>query len=144
MKTVDARTRIEWLDHRECLRLLAADEIGRLAVLDGHTPIILPVNYRLDGEAVVFRTDPGTKLDRGPRAPASFEIDQFDREHRTGWSVVVVGRLEEVTPYDASTMERVNLLPVDPWVAGDKAHWMRLMPTRITGRRVGRDRPLNP
>ena len=144
MKTVDARTRIEWLDHHECLRLLAADEIGRLAVLDGHTPIILPVNYRLDGEAVVFRTDPGTKLDRGPRAPASFEIDQFDREHRTGWSVVVVGRLEEVTPYDASTMERVNLLPVDPWVEGDKAHWMRLMPTRITGRRVGRDRPLKP
>ena len=102
MKTVDARTRTEWLDHHECLRLLAADEIGRLAVLDGHTPIILPVNYRLDGEAVVFRTDPGTKLDRGPRAPASFEIDQFDREHRTGWSVVVVGRLEEVTPYDAT------------------------------------------
>ena len=81
-----------------------------MAVLDGHTPMIFPVNYRLDGEAVVFRTDPGTKLDHGPRAPASFEIDRFDREHRTGWSVVVVGRLEEVTPYDAHTMARVRML----------------------------------
>ena len=86
--TVDLRTGIPWLDHDECLRLLAADEIGRLAVLDGHTPIILPVNYSLDGEAIVLRTDPGTKLDHGVRAPASFEIDHFDRGNRSGWSVI--------------------------------------------------------
>ena len=137
MKTVDARTGIERLDREECLQLLADDEIGRLAVNDWHTPIMFPVNYRLDGEAIVFRTDPGTKLSRGTWAPASFEIDSFDRERRSGWSVVVVGRIEEVTRYDSATLERVHALPVDPWAGGEKSHWMRLVPDRITGRRVG-------
>lgn len=137
MRTVDARTGIEWLDRAECLRLLAADEVGRLAVVSGGAPAIFPVNYRLDGEAIVFRTDPGTKLDDGPRAPACFEIDAFDRDHRSGWSVVVSGRLEEATRYTAATLDRVRRLPVDPWAGGEKAHWVRLVPARITGRRVG-------
>lgn len=137
MKTVDARTGLEWLQREECLRLLGADDVGRLAVNDRGTPIIFPVNYRLDGEAIVFRTDPGTKLNRGPCAPASFEIDAFDRQTCSGWSVLAVGRLEEVTRYDARTLERVHALPVAPWAGGEKAHWMRLVPTRITGRRVG-------
>lgn len=137
MKTVDARTGLERLDLDECLRLLQGEEVGRLAVNDWHTPVIFPVNYRLDGDAIVFRTDPGTKLNRGPSAPASFEIDHFDRESRSGWSVVVVGRLDEVTRFDSAALERVHALPVDPWAGGDKAHWMRLVPDRITGRRVG-------
>jgi nitroimidazol reductase NimA-like FMN-containing flavoprotein (pyridoxamine 5'-phosphate oxidase superfamily) len=137
MKVTDARTGIEHIDRDECLRLLAADEIGRLAVNDGSTPTIFPVNYRLDGEAIVFRTAPGTKLESGPRSPACFEIDRFDRTARAGWSVVVVGRLEEVTQYDARTFARVTDLPVDPWADNEKSHWMRLVPARITGRRVG-------
>ena len=137
MKTVDARTGIEWLDRETCLTLLAGDEIGRLAINDGGTPVILPVNYRMDGDAVVFRTDPGTKLDHGIRSRASFEIDDFDRVRHTGWSVVVVGRLEEVTEHEAATLARVQALPIDPWAGGEKAHWVRLVPSRITGRRVG-------
>lgn len=124
------------MDRGECLSLLAGDEIGRLAFVAGNTAIVLPVNYALDGEAVVFRTDPGTKLDHGPRARASFEVDSFDRRRRTGWSVVATGRLEEVTAYDATTYERVRGVAVDSWVSGDKAHWMRLVPDRLTGRRV--------
>jgi uncharacterized protein len=127
---------LEVIERDECLRLLADDEIGRLAVIAGNTPVILPVNYALDGDSVVFRTDPGTKLDHGPRARASFEVDRFDRERRTGWSVVATGRLEEVTHYDAATFDRVRRLVVDPWAGGDKAHWMRLVPDRVTGRRI--------
>ena len=66
---------------------------------------IFPVNYVLDGDTIVFRTDPGTKLGAAGRARASFEIDSVDREHRTGWSVVASGRLEEVTRYDASDLQ---------------------------------------
>jgi hypothetical protein len=58
------------------------------------------------------------------------------RERRTGWSVVATGRLEEVTHYDAATFDRVRRLAVDPWAGGDKAQWMRLIPDRLTGRRV--------
>lgn len=134
--TSDLHPRLEVIQRDECLRLLAGDDIGRLAVIAGNTPIVLPVNYALDGETVVFRTDPGTKLDRGPRARASFEVDCFDRQRRAGWSVVATGRLEEVTRYDSATFDRVKALVVDPWAGGDKTHWMRLVPDRVTGRRV--------
>lgn len=127
---------LEILDREACLELLADDEIGRLGIIAGGVPLILPVNYRLDGEAIVFRTDPGTKLDQGLRSHAAFEIDAFDREARTGWSVVVQGRLEEVSEYDATTLDRMADLPVEPWAGGDKAHWVRLVPSSITGRRV--------
>ena len=134
--TLDARTGLEVIDPDECRRLLAADEVGRLALIDGGTPSVFPINYVVDGDAVVFRTAPGTKLSAGPRRRVAFEIDDFDRSRRTGWSVVVTGRLEEVTAYDAATLQRVTRLPVEPWAGGERAHWMRIVPDRITGRRI--------
>jgi nitroimidazol reductase NimA-like FMN-containing flavoprotein (pyridoxamine 5'-phosphate oxidase superfamily) len=106
----------------------------------GRSPTIFPVNYALDGEAVVFRTAPGTKLDHAERAPVAFEVDGLDRERREGWSVVVHGRLEEVTQFDASTLGRVSALALYPWAEGAKDHWLRLVPSRVTGRRVSRRR----
>lgn len=134
--TIDARTGLETIAPDECRRLLASDEIGRLAIVDGGTPAVFPVNYVFDGRTVVFRTAPGTKLSSGPRRPATFEIDAFDRQQRTGWSVVVTGRLEEVTEFDAPALERVRSLPVEPWAGGARAHWMQLVPSRISGRRI--------
>lgn len=131
-----SNTGIEIIDRDECAALLRADEIGRLAILDGGRPLILPVNYLVDGDDIVFRTGPGTKLDQGPRAPACFEIDQFDRAHSSGWSVVVTGRLEEITTYRGALFDRANGLPVHPWAAGPKDHVMRLVPSSITGRRI--------
>lgn len=136
MRSVDARTGIEILDRDECLALLGADVIGRLAVVVGGSAAIFPVNYALDGDSVVVRTDAGTKLDAVGRAQASFEIDSFDRDSRTGWSVVASGRLEEVTRYRRRDLDRLQGLPVVPWAGGEKAHYLRLVPDRITGRRV--------
>ena len=136
MRAVDARTGIEWLDREECLALLGAEVVGRLGIVAGGAPTIFPVNYALDGDTVVFRIDPGTKLDQGPRAPVCFEIDRVDPGRRTGWSVVVAGRLEEVTAGDAATFDRVRRVPVQPWAGGDKDHWMRVVPSSITGRRI--------
>lgn len=137
MRVIDARTGIERIDRDGCLALLAGEVLGRLAVVSGGAAAIFPVNYVLDGESVLFRTDPGTKLNASGRARAAFEIDSIDRGRRTGWSVVASGRLEEVTRYDSKTLERVRALPVDPWAAGEKAHYVRLIPDRIDGRRVG-------
>jgi len=137
----DVLPSMQWILRDECLELLAGDVVGRLAVVTGRAPVIFPVNYILDGSDIVFRTDPGTKLDAGPRAPACFEIDEVDRETHTGWSVVATGRLEEITTYDSETWKRVHALPVEPWAKGGKAHWMRLIPDRITGRRIGPARP---
>ena len=127
---------VQRLDRDECLRLLATDHIGRLAVVVGRSPNIFPVNYFLDGDVVVFRSDSGTKVDYGLRGPVAFEIDAFDRSTRTGWSVVVSGRLEEPPPFDTPAQERIRTLPVQPWASGDKPHWLRIVPSRITGRRL--------
>jgi nitroimidazol reductase NimA-like FMN-containing flavoprotein (pyridoxamine 5'-phosphate oxidase superfamily) len=134
--TTEALPGLQKIDRDECLELLAGDTVGRLAVTDGRTPGIFPVNYLLDGDDIVFRTDAGTKVDVGPRARACFEIDAFDRRTHSGWSVVATGRLEEVTAYDARTWQRVQELPIEPWAGGIKAHWMRLVSERITGRRI--------
>jgi uncharacterized protein len=136
MKLVDPHTGIEVIERAECLELLARDVVGRLAVVDHGAPVIFPVNYAMDGSDIVFRTDPGTKLDAQGRAPACFEIDSFDPSTRTGWSVVASGHLDEVTAHDRRRLDRLQALPIDPWAGGSKLHWMRLVPDRITGRHV--------
>ena len=139
MALVDGRTGIEVIDRRECLALLAAADFGRVGLLDGGHPLILPVNYAMDGEQVVFRTGEGTKL-QAIRGPACFEIDGHDPEARTGWSVVVRGRLEEVTKEQPELFARLADL-AHPWAPdpkgpGEKTHVLRIVPTSIRGRRL--------
>jgi hypothetical protein len=136
MTTTDRRPAIEVLDPDACWRLLARDDVGRLAIVIGATPAIFPMNHVVDGRTIVFRTDPGTKLAQVGRSRAAFEVDQIDRDTRTGWSVVAVGRLEELTRFDAAALARAQALPVDPWAGGDKDHWLRLIVDRVTGRRL--------
>jgi nitroimidazol reductase NimA-like FMN-containing flavoprotein (pyridoxamine 5'-phosphate oxidase superfamily) len=136
MTTSERRPTIEVLDPDTCWRLLATDEVGRLALVIGGTPTLFPVNYVLDGTSIVFRTDPGTKLDHVGRSRAAFEVDDIDRARRSGWSVVATGRLEELTHYDAAALERAKELPIDPWAGGERTHWVRLVAERVTGRRV--------
>jgi hypothetical protein len=45
-------------------------------------------------------------------------------------------RGEEVTAYDSERHDRLQHLGVDPWVEGERQHWMRLVPSAITGRRI--------
>ena len=54
-----ADPQLEVLAEEECWRLLGAHHLGRLALVDAKGPAIVPVNYVLDREAPVFRTDPG-------------------------------------------------------------------------------------
>lgn len=122
------------MDQAECLALLEADDVGRLAIVQGRVPAIFPVNYLLDGRDIVFRTAPGTKLAHGPESHAAFEIDHLDRATRSGWSVVVTGRLEQVTHHDLDRFERLSQLPIAPWAPGERTALMRLVVGTITGR----------
>jgi nitroimidazol reductase NimA-like FMN-containing flavoprotein (pyridoxamine 5'-phosphate oxidase superfamily) len=133
MRMVSRHSGIEIIDPDECRRLLAQDVIGRVAVVIGATPMILPVNYVLDGEDIVIRTMPGSRLDVG-QGHASFEVDSFDRETQSGWSVLVTGHLEEVIWYNTEDMERVQSLPVQPWASGERNLWLRLRPGFVAGR----------
>ena len=63
-------------------------------------PFVVPVNYVLSCDTVLFRTHPGTKLDALRRRPVAFQVDSIDEARRTGWSVLVQGIAHEASPHD--------------------------------------------
>jgi hypothetical protein len=128
------RTKLEELTQRECLRLVRTCVLGRLAVVVGGRPHVFPVNFTLDGSAVVLRTDAGTKLLGARSAWVAFECDAVDPMYHTGWSVVISGDAEEVV--DPTEIARLKTLPLGPWCEGPKAVWLRIRPRVITGRRI--------
>ena len=131
---VDPRTGLEELDRDECLRLVQRCAIGRfVVVLDGR-PLVFPVNFALDGNAIVLRTDAGTKLHAARESEVAFECDHADRTYHTGWSVILAGRAEEVR--DPAEVARLEHLPLGPWCAGSKPIWLRIRPHTVTGRRI--------
>ena len=91
---------IEVLDYAECMRLLASKQAGRIGFAIWGGPEILPVNYVLDGDAVVFATGAGSNLSAVVRSTVVFEVDDTDERTRSGWSVVVHGLAQEVTRAD--------------------------------------------
>jgi nitroimidazol reductase NimA-like FMN-containing flavoprotein (pyridoxamine 5'-phosphate oxidase superfamily) len=120
----------------ECLRRLHQHGVGRIGFAVRDQPLVLPVNYTMDGRQVVFRSDHGTKLQGVVGRPCAFEIDETDAVYHEGWSVLVVGRAEEVT--EPHEIERLAKLPLGPWEPGPKAHWVRIRPGSITGREIYR------
>jgi nitroimidazol reductase NimA-like FMN-containing flavoprotein (pyridoxamine 5'-phosphate oxidase superfamily) len=137
MKTVDIRSGLEVIATERCRALLATQQIGRLAFLADGRPDIEPVNYVVDGDAVVFATGAGTKLWALSRGPVAFEVDWTDAATRTGWSVVLHGHAQEVTEFDRPDLvERVRSLRVDPWPGGERPNLIRIAPTSISGRWV--------
>lgn len=87
---------IEVLSRDECLALLARHGLGRLAILVGGRPDIVPVNYALGPGGLVIHTRHDGLLDRATRLSAAFEIDGIDSGRRA-WSVTVRGTLEDIT-----------------------------------------------
>ena len=126
------------LARSECLELLSTEQFGRVAVALGDAPpAIRPVNYVFDrrSQSVVFVTAPGSKLHGLLTASqASFEIDGIDTETRTGWSVIIQGRAEEIT--DPSELARVAELGLDPWGPLSKGRWVRIRAYTVSGRRL--------
>ncbi|MBV9293039.1 MAG: pyridoxamine 5'-phosphate oxidase family protein, partial [Frankiales bacterium] len=62
------------LEPEECFALLRSQRVGRVAVTHRALPMIVPVNYVMDGRTVLFRTAAGGLLDRACRsAVVAFE-----------------------------------------------------------------------
>lgn len=122
------------IDPQECLELLQARQLGRLAYSDADGPVILPLNYALQDGDVMVATSAYSELARfGSIGPVAFEVDDIDYFNQSGWSVLVRGRAE-VLQYDD--------LPADvddrpkPWAAGVRSMVIRITPRSITGRRL--------
>ena len=129
---------LDEISRDECLELLAGQSIGRLAVADhgGYPPHIVPVNFVLDGDAVVFRSNVGLKfrLSVLSEHSVSFEVDSVEPGGHMAWSVVVQGRA------DLLSQEEIDALPhgswLHPWAPGERKEWVRIVPYTVTGRRV--------
>ena len=135
MAVIDGRTWLEDLSTAECWRLLDATPVGRIGVLVDSAPEIYPVNHLVDGDSIVFRTAPGSKLRGLDRSPSvCCQVDGIDPEAHTGWSVLVKGR---ATPLrNAEEVRRVADLPLDYWIAGSRPDWVRIVAHQVTGRRI--------
>ena len=89
---------LEILSRAECRDLLRRASVGRVAVTVGALPAIFPVNYALLGNSIIFLTGEGTKLRAAlKRAVVAFQVDHIDEVTGTGWSVMAVGLVEEIT-----------------------------------------------
>jgi uncharacterized protein len=128
----------EELDASECRLLLGSQEFGRLAVVREGRPEIFPVNYVLDGDTVVFRTDGGTKFDWSVMSHVAFEVEDIDPKGQDGWVVEVRGVARDITDGGDPKSEHLRSLPLHPWVAGDKGNWVAIVRPEISGRRLCR------
>ena len=129
--------RVETLTVAECRELLTRHHFGRFGFVDsvGVLPSIIPVNYLLDNDRIVIRTDAGSKLAAALRgAPVAFEVDGVDRDHQVGWSVVVRGRAEEIT--DDDKLAELRQTPLLAWHPRAKPRYIRINPSQVIGRRI--------
>ena len=132
---------MEVLDEMECLRLIGPGGIGRIAYAGRFGPTVLPVNYKLRDEAIVFRTAEHGPLDEDLRTGianadyrVAFEIDEIDLAAGRGWSVLVQGPAHHV---QGAELDAARGTGVEPWAPGDREQFLQIIPSRITGRRVG-------
>ncbi|MEU1891210.1 DUF1918 domain-containing protein [Streptomyces pristinaespiralis] len=124
------------LSPEECRRLLSSHGVGRIAVStpDGH-PAVVPVNYEVMEDAIVFRTAPDSVPAAAVGTEVAFEVDHVDEAMSQGWSVLAVGPANVVTEPDAvrGLAQRAH---TEPWAGGAREMWVSIRPTRLTGRRI--------
>jgi hypothetical protein len=119
----------------ECRRLLASNHFGRIGITLGHQPTVLPVNYVVDGETIVVRTEEGSAVHDVVGRRVAFEIDGIDQFNHTGWSVIAVGDARLV--HDIS-LDHARHLPLTSFEPGPKDLWIEITTPVITGRRITR------
>lgn len=120
------------LSASESWSLLASVSLGRIVTSVDGQPEIFPVNFVVQHRSVLFRTAEGTKLvSTAINNHVLFEAD--DHNISEGWSVIVKGVARSLrTDDEIEEAERAQLLP---WIGTLKQHYVRVLPTQITGRR---------
>jgi nitroimidazol reductase NimA-like FMN-containing flavoprotein (pyridoxamine 5'-phosphate oxidase superfamily) len=131
MRAIDLLGGTKIVSESDCWDMLATQSVGRLAVsVDGQIDIF-PVNYGLDGDGIVFRTNSGRKMSWATCGEVAFEVDAVDEQTHSGWSVVVHGTARDISRFDGPERQRA----AQPW-SGHKDFLLRIAPRSITGRRV--------
>jgi uncharacterized protein len=122
---------LEIIDRAECDILLRGRTLGRVGVKIADELVILPVYYAVVDDDIVFRTDPGTKLNAavlGDRV--AFEVDAA----APGWSVLVIGHAREIREVHQQVHARTRL--GHGWPEGERDHLVAISMEKVSGRRL--------
>ena len=123
------------LSPAECIDLLEGGGIGRVGFASTDGIMMLPVNFALTGQTIIFRTAPDTLLALYADAQVSFEVDRLDEALHEGWSVLVHGHAHTVT--DGREVKHLeDRTDLEPWAGGARDVFVRIAPIRISGRRI--------
>jgi nitroimidazol reductase NimA-like FMN-containing flavoprotein (pyridoxamine 5'-phosphate oxidase superfamily) len=123
------------LTSTECVDRLRRTEIGRIAVSTADGPVVIPVNYTMDGDCVVFRTSAYAELAAHGGDRVAFEIDEIEPDMRRGWSVLVVGTAQLIEDVD-DVVESGLAQALRSWAPGVRNLFIKITPRRVTGRDV--------
>ncbi|MER6531243.1 pyridoxamine 5'-phosphate oxidase family protein [Streptomyces sp. NPDC001508] len=119
----------------ECRSLLSSHGVGRLGVPTASGPVIVPVNYSVVDDTIVFRTAHGTTPALAAGCQVAFEVDRIDDAFSRGWSVLARGHARAVT--DPEEERRLVARAYStPWAGGRRTLWVRIDPYTLTGRRI--------
>ncbi|HTX29620.1 MAG TPA: pyridoxamine 5'-phosphate oxidase family protein [Streptosporangiaceae bacterium] len=119
----------------ECHRLIAAGGVGRIACGTISGPVVLPVNFAVVEATIVVRTGEGSIIDGHAGEQVAFEVDHIDEALSQGWSVLVRGPSHRVA-HPAELRRVCRDADLWPWPGGDRDAYVRIMPDKITGRRI--------
>lgn len=118
------------LDTDECWELVRSRSIGRFAANQlGSCPLVVPVNYVVDGHDIVFRSGADAKFSAAVHGLVGLQVDEIDPQHHTGWSVLVEGT-------GIWLYEEQDDTNVETWAPGVRPYVIRITATRLTGRRI--------
>lgn len=135
MIELSSDTVLEALDPAVCRRLLGTALVGRVGLVVGEIAYVLPVNYAVADDLIVFRTARGSTFDRLARERMlTFEIDHVDPGFHAGWSVMAIGwgfGLE-----DEVSDEVLHALDLRPWGMGSEPGYVGIRIDELTGRRI--------
>jgi len=129
---------LELLTEQTCWRLLRESDVGRVGVNVAALPAIFPVNYTVIDNTIIFRTAPGSKLTAASQdAVVAFQVDDYDRAERSGWSVLAIGPAQVV--HDLDVTFKVLDANLEPWAGGTtRTNIVRVTPGFVSGRRIAR------
>jgi nitroimidazol reductase NimA-like FMN-containing flavoprotein (pyridoxamine 5'-phosphate oxidase superfamily) len=118
------------LSREECWLLLRRAEFGRLAFRMLDEIHLVPLNYGVDGDKLLFRTAEGDKLLGIVMHPdVVFEIDDHD-EHNAH-SVIVRGTARRL---DEHEQHRADDIGLRSWLGTLKYDVVEITPTSLSGR----------
>jgi uncharacterized protein len=101
----------------ECFALLARAKVGRVVLVRGALPEVVPVSYVVAGETVVFGVHSAARIAQEMEGSVvAFQVDAFDPERRCGWHVWAVGSFRPALTSEELAVAGATV--PQPWTIG--------------------------